>query len=246
MHVFEGPKLCRRLFHSQPKEMKEDLGPEIVRYLREMDFPRELRRSVLRSDDDAKGGFVLGEVLNFSRGYSVSHMTRRHPALAGLVTAYARQHFPHFKFGTVQVNSGGSGLHVDQSNCGPSYIVALGDHEGGELYQYPTTVLDIREKPAACNGLLPHITLPFVGERFSLVFFTLKVRAKPAAGETLRYLRKLGFHPQSRRRSAACLGHDRRDLLPDAARRLRAAGISRKHIGDYENRTIAPRYRAQS
>jgi len=226
--------------------MKEDLGPEILRYLRGMNFPRELRRSVLRSNDDPKGGFVLGEALSFSQGYSVSHMTRRHPALASLVTAYAKQHFPHFKFGSVQVNSGGSGLHVDQSNCGPSYIVALGDYEGGELYQYPATVLDIREKPVSCNGLLPHITLPFVGERYSLVFFTLKVRHKAAAGETLRYLRKLGFHPNNRRRDAACLGHDRRDLLPDAARRLRAAGISRKYIGDYENRNIGQRYRRPS
>lgn len=68
-------------------------------------------------------------------------MTRRHPALASLVTAYAKQHFPHFEFGIVQMYSGGSGLHVDQSNGGPSYIVALGGHEGGELFS------DVHDRP---------------------------------------------------------------------------------------------------
>jgi hypothetical protein len=54
------------------------------------------------------------------------------------------------------VNEGGSTLHVDRNNCGPSLLISLGDHTGGELWQYPGDVLEVHYKATHCNGLLPH------------------------------------------------------------------------------------------
>jgi hypothetical protein len=55
-----------------------------------------------------------------------------------------------------------------------SLIVGLGDYVGGELMVEGTTH-DIRYKPLEFNGWKQrHWTLPFNGERFSLVWFTPK------------------------------------------------------------------------
>jgi len=53
-----------------------------------------------------------------------------------------------------------------------SLIVALGDFTGGEI-AVENTAHDIRYKPLEFNGWMErHWTLPFVGQRFSLVWFT--------------------------------------------------------------------------
>ena len=53
-----------------------------------------------------------------------------------------------------------------------SLIVALGDYTGGELV-LETTAHNIRYQPIEFDGWLTrHWTLPFVGERYSLVWFT--------------------------------------------------------------------------
>ena len=53
-----------------------------------------------------------------------------------------------------------------------SLIVALGDYVGGELV-VEGTIHDIRYSPLAFDGWSDrHWTLPFAGERFTLVWFT--------------------------------------------------------------------------
>lgn len=53
-----------------------------------------------------------------------------------------------------------------------SLIVALGDFAGGEI-AVESEAHDIRYKPLEFDGWMQrHWTLPFVGQRFSLVWFT--------------------------------------------------------------------------
>lgn len=53
-----------------------------------------------------------------------------------------------------------------------SLIVALGDFAGGEVV-VETTPEDIRYRPLEFDGWSArHYTMPFVGERYSLVWFT--------------------------------------------------------------------------
>merc|ERR1719506_2415535 len=65
--------------------------------------------------------------------------------------------------------------HVDNgagAGQGISQIVALGDFVGGEVV-VEGDVHDIRYSPLEFNGWTHrHWTMPFEGERFSLVFFT--------------------------------------------------------------------------
>lgn len=71
----------------------------------------------------------------------------------------------------------GSGRHVDSgagAGQSTSLIVGLGDYTGGALV-VEGKEYDIRYHPMEFNGWAQrHWTLPFEGERFSLVWFTPK------------------------------------------------------------------------
>jgi hypothetical protein len=75
-------------------------------------------------------------------------------------------------------------MHYDHANCGESTIVALGDYTGGRLVMEvedemdPETV-DIRYNPITFDGSeVMHGTEYFTGNRYSIVFYTLKKKTK--------------------------------------------------------------------
>jgi hypothetical protein len=98
-----------------------------------------------------------------------------------------------FKFTSIQLNHNfASALHVDDYNSGPSYIVGLGGYEGGELWTLEHGPLDCHHRFCHYDGTEPHATLPFTGERYTLVFFTHQTH--PRLGDADRaYLESLGF-----------------------------------------------------
>jgi hypothetical protein len=212
---------------------------EILACLRTTHFPKESRRSVLRDSKDQKRGFVLGYVNHYGIGWVPSTKSRKHPELAKMLCAFCKQHHPRFKIGSIMVNSGSSALHVDANNCGKSYIISLGDHTGGKLWQYPNQTMNIHYRLKECDGLLPHITLPYEGERYSVVFFKPKGNLSGPSKEDHKFLTSLGFTDMSQRPKCDIIA--RKDLLDYAAKTLLAAGLTKKFIGDYKNATIAKR-----
>jgi hypothetical protein len=164
----------------------------------------------------------------------MSRYTRTHKDLAKILCDYAHQRFPKFKFSAIMLNEGGSGLHVDKMNCGPSLIASFGDHTGGELFQYPDKVINIHNRLKMSDGTVPHMTLPFEGERFSVVYFTNKwTRHTAPSSATVRELKALGFS-----RPRPCDVTPRVDLLSSAASYLRQAGVAKSVIGDFMNTSI--------
>jgi len=226
---------------------------QVVQELRALgEFPKERRRSVLKNAQDKKEGFVLGFVLNYARGWCASKATKRYPELARLLCSFVRSRQKSFKFTSIMVNKGTSALHVDTLNCGPSLIISLGDHSGGELWQYHKPdqgkVLTIKNRLVMTDGLLPHMTLPHDGERFSLVFFSMKSKRRQISDEHHTMLKKLGFSSPLKT-AQSCDAVPRKDLLPDAAQQLKALLVAkghsptaaRRHIGDYTNKSIPRR-----
>jgi hypothetical protein len=73
----------------------------------------------------------------------------------------------------------------------------VGDHDGGELWQFHAggrgEILHIKNNPSMSNGLLPHATLPFLGERFSLVYYCLRSWRESPRPEDAEFLKDLGF-----------------------------------------------------
>jgi hypothetical protein len=87
---------------------------------------------------------------------------------------------PDFKWTTIQYNwNQKSAKHKDKNNVGESYIIALGDYEGGRLKVWHNDneepeYVDIKNKFFKFNGAkLYHETEDFTGTRLSLVFFNL-------------------------------------------------------------------------
>lgn len=91
----------------------------------------------------------------------------------------------NFTYTTIQINKNiTSPPHVDKNNVGPSYIIALGDYEGGELFVEGQSY-NIKNKFFKFDGKKGHWTAPFVGTRYSIIFFTHTF--KPP-NPSLRYL----------------------------------------------------------
>ena len=153
---------------------------ELLQMLRDIDLPKDGRDRVHANDpENVKRGMALGTVVDYAaRHLKISVYTKRHKMLARALCKFARDQFPDFVFTSIMVNKGGSELHVDKNNCGPSVIFSLGDHTGGELWQFNSStwqgdVFEIKNNPTRCDGLLPHATLPFEGERYSVVYYCI-------------------------------------------------------------------------
>ena len=86
-------------------------------------------------------------------------------------------------------------VHADTNNLGESAILTLGNFEGGGLWVSDGEggkVLECHNTVHYFDGKTPHATMPFQGQRFTLVFYTRREvpSAKPGVRATLT---ELGF-----------------------------------------------------
>ena len=216
---------------------------EILARLRALKLPEDRRRNVRTDENDKKLGCVLGLIHDYKRNRYISSVhTSKNLELAKLLCDYIKKEHPDFSFTSIQLNSGSSALHVDTMNQGKSMIMSLGEHTGGQLYMYPRTVLDIKNHLQEIDGLLPHMTLPFEGERFSIVYFTLRPCQSSAPNPASQaLLDECGFSRLPKTRSKE---QPKRKLLEEAATILEhELHVPRDCIGDWTNRSIPVRCR---
>jgi len=112
---------------------------------------------------------------------ALSKATRRHVALTRALCAFARDAIARGRggavgtFTSVQVNRNcRMRLHTDHGNQGPSLAIALGAFTGGALHVAERGDLDLHDRWESYDGAAPHCTRPWEGERFVLVFFTVR------------------------------------------------------------------------
>ena len=99
----------------------------VVHALRTTVIPLDGRKRVTNAYP--KRGVVIGLVFDFAAATLVpSRVTRQKPILARMVCDLARRLFPEFPFTSAMINVGGSKLHIDKNNRGPSMILSLGAH----------------------------------------------------------------------------------------------------------------------
>ena len=163
---------------------------ELQKHLFSIDWPQQNRNNVLEVKDSTYEGFVLGQVNSWAgkkegktgRCIVISQKTEKpkYKIIWDLATKAMNEYDPDFKFTTIQFNKNHKmKKHVDKNNVGVSYIVGLGNYEGGalrvwdEMDENPKDI-DIQNKFYKFNGYIHlHETQEFTGDRISLVYFNV-------------------------------------------------------------------------
>lgn len=106
----------------------------------------------------------------------------RFPELFDLLIKFGNEILPKgFKYQTITLNKDMKAKkHIDGGNAGFSVLTGLGDFTGGELNVYkpdgtnPETY-DLKDHNLIFNGsLLPHMTKPFKGRRYTIIYYKQK------------------------------------------------------------------------
>eukprot|EP00927_Polykrikos_kofoidii_P017600 TRINITY_DN18038_c0_g3_i1.p1 TRINITY_DN18038_c0_g3~~TRINITY_DN18038_c0_g3_i1.p1 ORF type:complete len:869 (+),score=174.94 TRINITY_DN18038_c0_g3_i1:308-2608(+) len=172
-------------------------------------------------------GICLGMTSAYS-GPVPSTWTRKMPNLSKLLCDFIRHEKPGFHFTSIQINKDyGAALHVDKNNAGTSVIIGFGPYTGGELWiddgSSTGRAVDLHGRWLTFDGTQPHAVLPFVGRRYTLVFFTRSLGSGGEVGENpsspfAKCLLSLGFALPPKAPPPDTEKPD--DLLAQATRRL--------------------------
>jgi len=103
---------------------------------------------------------------------SLSKCSKEYPKVYKLIMDLIKRHDEDFVFTSVIVNKNNvCKKHKDKGNNGESYIVGIGDYEGGELV-IEDTEYNIKNKFIKFNGCEKyHYNKEFTGTRYSLVYY---------------------------------------------------------------------------
>jgi hypothetical protein len=172
----------------------------LFRVLQGLEMRRLVRQQVRReSSDDSVQGNCFGITRSPTGDLackSGSHADQR--AIRAVMDSLLAQH-PLFRCTSLQVNRGlRAALHIDNANLGISAFAELGPFSGGGLWSAEGNSQSVLAGGAwqLCNGRVPHCTLPFIGERISLIAFcndaSLQLFDGPGA-EVMKKAQCLGF-----------------------------------------------------
>ena len=119
------------------KGMLPESSSMLLSHLRNVRWPKTVRKNVLPKDVDHLRACALGAVSNFGRGLWLSKYSYRNVTLCRDLGKTVKSLVPDFTYATVQLKAHfASRLHVDSNNMGPSLICALGNFTGGRLWIY--------------------------------------------------------------------------------------------------------------
>ena len=161
--------------HDLDEVPSEVTAETVLECLRRCEVQENEDRKNVRTDEDvAVRSITLGALSRSHAPARPSGWTRRQPRLARLLAEFGDKILPEgFPFASIQLNYAyASAMRTDKSNDGPSAIIALGEFTGGELWTADRGVLPCRNELRLFNGNQPHCTLPFKGERYSLIYFS--------------------------------------------------------------------------
>jgi hypothetical protein len=151
------------------------------------------RRNVIRDDDPTTPrnrankpycmSFIFGRNMK-DPSSSMSFWSARYPGVYAELRDLMARHDPDFGYTHITLNRNlRCKRHTDGGNAGPSYIAGFGDYRGGGLLVEPPggglggKVLDLHGRFVMFNGKTqPHETMPFEGERYTLVYYTSDIK----------------------------------------------------------------------
>jgi len=157
-------------------------------------LPNLARKNVIPKGKEWVFSDTFGLIISRSSAGNVeSHLANQYPNIVRLLSRWLKDSGPEgyekdFPYTSINVNFDyAARLHRDGRNAGPSLIRALGQFTGGQLEYYqdddgtlPLVALppsgerhvDISKKFLLFDGNRAHGVQDFIGERFSIVFYT--------------------------------------------------------------------------
>ena len=130
----------------------------------------------------ARRTISMGVVRRRRSGMGCATATLSKPRLSKLVVTLARQ-LGIAEYSSVYItNNVMADMHCDVNNAGSSWIIALGDFSGGDIYAkqwgerhwkcHDIQCCDDLRVALRFDGNSPHATCPFDGERFVIIYYT--------------------------------------------------------------------------
>lgn len=112
--------------------------------------------------------------ISFDQPYQDGSNNTKYPKVYEALKTLIKEIDPTFQYDSITLNQNFKcEPHYDKANTSPSLIVAFGDYEGGELIVEGCPI-DINRKPLIFNGgSCLHATAPFVGDRWSVVYYKI-------------------------------------------------------------------------
>eukprot|EP01047_Picozoa_sp_COSAG01_P082979 COSAG01_NODE_17176_length_1172_cov_691.409133_1_plen_369_part_01 len=148
---------------------------------------------------------------------------------------------PDFYFSSIIVlQNSQCDVHADTNNLGESAIITVGKHTGGGLWVHGSGPCLCHNTVHYFDGKTPHTTMPFDGERYSVVFYT-RCESPNAQPKVREELEKKGYRLPPRGRavtdtptSNAVVAQAKKEyqgfLLTGGM--FKTAGINRKQLHD--------------
>lgn len=140
-------------------------------------YKDKTRKHILQEGKDKIEAFTLGKVRAYHTKIMVnSTHNKKYQNLLNLLTEAVKNFDPNFIFTTIQINKNVlTPPHKDKNNVGLSLALSVGDFQGGGIEQFnedgTSTLLDTHNCFQYQDGSLLHRTLPYLGERYALIFF---------------------------------------------------------------------------
>lgn len=195
----EAQTKARQILDRVKKEGRPVMDSEVLACLQLWGFKENTNRGNVMPDGEK---FVHSDTIGMIKMSTCERTlltlgTKRYPEFTELITRWFHEQLPDdlkdkFVYTSVNINKNYAGkLHRDGNNCGPSFIKAFGKFSGGELNYWPSDnkktpleefdlddkeklTVGIKDKLMLFDGNRGHFVNSFKGERFSLVFFSIR------------------------------------------------------------------------
>jgi len=215
-HRLVAQREARKRLEAAAKGHRKITEQEVAQTLHEWGFARNpTRTNVMPDGQDWVWSDTLGLLRDRIGDIHLTPATCRYPEVVQLLNKYLLDRLPaeeaaKFQWTSLNLNCNyAARLHRDGNNFGPSFIKAFGEFTGGELQYWPEDdrkmmkledlrpqyceQLDLKRNLVLFNGNCGHAVTDFVGERFSVVYFTGSCHAQ-APQECKDESIKLGFN----------------------------------------------------
>eukprot|EP00928_Gymnodinium_smaydae_P098911 TRINITY_DN9308_c2_g1_i1.p1 TRINITY_DN9308_c2_g1~~TRINITY_DN9308_c2_g1_i1.p1 ORF type:complete len:512 (+),score=107.10 TRINITY_DN9308_c2_g1_i1:65-1600(+) len=213
-HRLQANRHAEKVLASAEREKRLIREDEVESVLSLWGFARNVtRQNVLPQDKEWVWSDTVGLLRDRMGDIHLTKSTIRYPAVCQVLNQWLTHRLPKeaegFKFTTLNLNKNyAAKRHRDGNNFGPSIIKGFGDYKQGELHVFPSddrsitdlaklpqsdrVTLDIKKNLAMFNGNSAHEVSEYIGDRYSVVYFTVGCHAQ-MSDENRRDLAAMGF-----------------------------------------------------